>query len=61
MKKIVAVLVMGLMATFASCDAPTFWCLDDLEPGGPWTCHCKYGVQECADMGDCMANCPLPD
>ena len=60
--KIAALLlaVFGVVATQA-CDAPTFWCLDDLEPGGPWTCHCKYGLQECADMGDCMANCQLPD
>lgn len=54
-------LLVGMVAGGVSCDAPTFWCLDDLVVGdGEWTCHCKVGAVECADVGACLAECPLP-
>lgn len=51
-------LVVGVTA--GSCDAPTFWCLDDLTVGdGEWTCVCKATSQSCDDLGDCIEECPL--
>lgn len=54
------VLGIGVGAVASSCDAPTFWCLDDLTVGdGEWTCVCKATSQTCDDLGDCMSECPL--
>jgi hypothetical protein len=55
--RIIFALLVG-SALGVSCDAPTFYCLDDLEPDGVLTCHCKFEARACADMGECIQECP---
>lgn len=53
--KILIALALAALSTIASCDAPTFFCL---ESEGGWACYCKADNPEpCGDMGDCL-DCP---
>lgn len=57
-------LVAGMMlGAFASCDAPTFYCVSlevpETDPPGPGDgCYCKVGGDYCGNMGECMRGCP---
>jgi Pyruvate/2-oxoacid:ferredoxin oxidoreductase delta subunit len=56
--RIIFALLVG-SALGVSCDAPTFYCLDDLVVGdGEWTCQCKFDPRPCADVGVCIQECP---
>jgi hypothetical protein len=57
---VAVVLGIGVGAVASSCDAPTFFCVDQnlgvLEEG----CYCKDPARSaCADWGDCISGCPL--
>ena len=58
--KIAAVLAFALgLVAFASCDAPTFTCVEYQSPANPAVCYCKSDGHVCDDMGDCIASCPV--
>jgi hypothetical protein len=53
-------LLVGFVAGGVSCDAPTFFCVDQnigvIEEG----CYCKDTARTaCADWGSCISGCPL--
>ena len=58
--KLAAVLAFALgLAGFASCDAPTFTCVEYQSPANPGGCYCKADGITCDDWGDCIAACPV--
>jgi hypothetical protein len=56
---VLGVLVGGLGSMGLQCEAATFICQDGQGAANPGSCRCKADGVVCADMGDCLAACPL--
>ena len=57
-RALLAVVGLAVGFAFASCDAPTFTCVEYQSPANPGGCYCKADGKTCDNWGDCIAACP---